>query len=166
MTNATATAHGIAHATSTTGTTWTTVEAPVLSLLKMSADPNSGYDAATVVYDDVHCRWELWLSDGAGTSGQTVQLDNASGVFHATSTNAMTWTADFQNHDVSWDGSKAGEGDGMMAGADVALKSTGRYMIYPAFDDQNVPSGSTLPTSGGTTAAVMTLDLAARDAPP
>lgn len=166
MTNATATAHGIAHATSSDAITWTPGEAPVHSLLKSAADANSGYDAASAVYDDVHCRWEMWLSDPAGTSGQTVQLDNASGVFHATSSNAMTWTADFQNHDVAWDGTKDGEAHGMMAGADVALKATARYMLYPAFDDANVPSGSTLPTSSGTVTSVMTLNLAARDAPP
>lgn len=166
MTNATPTAHGIVHSTSTDAAIWTTAEAPVHSLLKMSSDPNSGFDAPTVVYDDVHCRWELWVSDPAGTSGQTVQLENASGLFHATSTNATSWSADFQNHDVTWDTTEDGEGDGMMIGADVAIKAAGRYMLFPAFDDQNVPSGSTLPTTSSTTSAVMTLNLAARDAPP
>jgi hypothetical protein len=54
----------------------------------------------------------------------------------------------------------------MRAGADIAIKSTGRYMLYTGFDDQGVPSGSTLPTRTGSTSGVMTLNLATRDAPP
>jgi hypothetical protein len=162
----TSAAHGIGHATSTDAITWTVQEAPVRSLLRASSDLTSGYDAPAAVYDDVHCRWEMWFADATNTSSQPVQLDNASGVRHATSMNGTSWTIDAQTPDLTWDDTKAGEGQGLMAGEDVAIKSTGRYMIYPAFDDQDVPSGSMLPTGSGDTASVMTLNLAARDAPP
>jgi hypothetical protein len=54
----------------------------------------------------------------------------------------------------------------MIVGADVARRGTGRYMVYPAADDENVPTGSTLPTQAGNVAGVVTLNLATRDAPP
>ena len=52
--------------------------------------------------------------------------------------------------------------------ADVAAKGTGRYMMYGAFDNVDVPSGFFLPdrsASPGYESGVMTLDLATRDAP-
>ena len=50
------------------------------------------------------------------------------------------------------------------AGADVASKNGGRYMLYTGFDNMNVPSNGTLPTNSGSTSGVMTLSLATRDA--
>jgi len=154
-----ANAYGISHATSTDGTHWTVDAAPVPSLLRTSADKKTGGAKPSVIYDDVHCRWEMWLSnDQTGdTSTQSVQDANTAGLWHATSTNGTTWTLNYTfARDFVWDGTAAGEHLGMRAGADVAMKSTGRYMVYVGYDNQNVPSGATYAT---------TLDLATRDAP-
>ena len=68
--------------------------------------------------------------------------------------------------DLTWDSTASGEHLGLLTGADVAQKGTGRYMIYVGFDDQNVPMDSYLPTASSFVAGVMTLNLATRDAPP
>jgi len=160
---------GIAHATSSDGIHWAVEAAPVASLLRASADKLSGGAKPTAIYDDLHCRWEMWLTNDLAndTAAQPVALDNTAGIWHATSTNATTWTINYaQPRDVAWDMAASGEHLGLRSGADVAMKSSGRYMVYVGFDDQNVPTGSTLPSrSGGTRTGAMTLDLATRDAP-
>lgn len=158
-------AYGIAHATSTDGITWIVNPAPIASLLDTSATKTTGHAQPSVIYDDVHCRWELWMSDQSNTSNQPVLFNNMTGVFHATSTNGTSWTRD-NTRDLVWDPTAAGEHLGLLTGADVAAKGTGRYMVYVGFDDQNVPSGSYLPTSSSPVSGVMTLGLATRDAPP
>jgi hypothetical protein len=168
---ATVTAYGIGHATSTDGIHWTVDAAPIPSLLRASADKTTGGAQPSVVYDDVHCRWELWMtSDSPATENdnQPIEFNNMVGVWHATSTNGSSWTVNFnQVRDLVWDGTATGEHLGLLTGADVALKGTGRYMLYVGFDDQNVPTGSYLPdrTSTGFRAGVMTLNVATRDAP-
>jgi hypothetical protein len=162
-------AYGISHATSTDGIHWTVEAAPVRSLLRASADLTSGAGQPSVVYDSVHCRWEMWLtSDLAGEhDAQPVTSDNMAGVYNATSANGTSWTINYLfARDVVWDQTAAGEHLGLRTGADVAQRDTGRYMVYVGFDDQNVPSGSLLPTTSGTTPGVSTLNLATRDAPP
>ncbi len=158
--------YGIAHATSTDALTWTIVEAPVRSLLRFPSMLNTGYAQPSAIYDDMHCRWELWMADHTSDTDQPVNFNNMTGVLHATSTNGTSWTKD-STRDLTWDSSKNGEALGLLTGADVAVKGTGRYMLYVGFDDQNVPSGSVLPArAGGTVAGVFTLNLATRDAPP
>src|SRR5262249_25215226 len=53
--------YGIAHATSTDGIHWSTLEAPVQSLLRKFSDPTSGGSQPSVIYDAAHCRWDMWL---------------------------------------------------------------------------------------------------------
>lgn len=167
---ATTDVRGIGHATSTNGTTWTLDTASVPSLSRMAANPASGGERPTVIYDMPHCSWELWLTNESSATendNQTVDHASSSGLWRATSTNGTSWTINYAfARDFVWDGNAAGEGLGMRAGADIAIKGTGRYMLYTGFDDQAVPSGSTLPTRAGTTSGVMTLNLATRDAPP
>jgi Glycosyl hydrolases family 32 N-terminal domain len=159
-------AYGIGHATSTDGLSWTVQESPVRSLLKTSSMLNTGYSQPSVVYDEPRCRFELWMSDQEDTSTQTVRFNNMTGVFRATSTTGTSWTPDFGAHDLTWDAAADGEALGLLTGVDVAQKGTGRYMVYVGFDDQNVPANSFLPTASSFVAGVMTLNLAARDAPP
>lgn len=162
-------AAGIGYATSTDGVTWTPVAAPVTSLLRTASDPKSGGISPSVVYDAAHCRWEMWMSNDlpADVTAQTITGRKTAGLWYATSTNGMAWTLNFQGQrDLVWDSAQPGEGLGLIAGADVAQKGTGRYIVYPAADNDNVPSGSTVPTSGGDVAGVITLNLATRDAPP
>jgi hypothetical protein len=167
----TITAYGVSHATSTDGIHWQVVEAPVLSLLRASAMLTSGGGQPSVVYDDIHCRWELWqTSDLPGDiDAQPIVFNNMAGVWHATSNDGASWTINFLGtRDLAWMSAADGEHLGLLTGADVAGKSTGRYMLYGAFDDQNVPSGFFLPdrsVSPGYRPGVMTLDLATRDAP-
>lgn len=166
---ATTDAIGVGHATSLDGVAWTVVAAPEPSLLRASADPTSGGDSPSVVYDALHCRWEMWLrNDQAGeTAGQPVTLDNAAGLWSATSATGTSWTVTYQQaRDLTWDPGAPGEGLGLRAGADVAQKGTGRYLLYVGFDDENLPAGAQLPTASGLAPGVTTLDLAARDAPP
>jgi hypothetical protein len=167
---ATCTKKGIGHATSMDGVTWTLETAPVPSLARAAADLSSGGIAPTVIYDEFHCRWEMWLANDSPLTendNQPTEDDNVVGVYHATSTNGTSWTISYtQIRDLVWDGTAAGEHLGMRAGADVAMKSSGRYLIYTGYSDQAVPNGSTLPTRTGTTPGVMTLNLATRDAPP
>lgn len=163
-------ARGIGHATSSDGVHWTVAEAPVRSLLHAAIDLTSGGTRPSVVYDAVRCRWEMWLSrDAAGdTDAQPVTLDATAGVWHATSFDGATWSIAYTGpRDLAWMASASGEHLGLRAGADVAGKSTARYMVYVGFDDQDVPSGATLPDRSvqGSEPGVMTLDLAARDAP-
>jgi hypothetical protein len=166
----TADVRGIGHATSTDGTTWTLDSPNVQSLLRTAANPASGGERPTVIYDAPHCSWELWLTNEMSATendNQTVESNNSSGLWRATSTNGTSWTINYAfARDFLWDGAADGEGLGMRAGADIAIKGTGRYMLYTGFDDQNVPNGSTLPTRTGTASGVMTLNLATRDAPP
>ena len=161
-------ARGIGHATSADGIFWQLEAAPVPSLLRASADAASGGAQPSVVYDALHCRWEMWQTNDlvTDTNNQTVALANMAGVWHATSMNATSWSINYNGtRDLVWDEEAAGEGLGLRTGADVALKGTGRYMVYVGFDDENVPSGSLLPTQNATTAGVMTLNVATRDAP-
>lgn len=166
---ATVDAYGISHMTSSDALTWTLQEAPVRSLLSASANLASGYSQPSAVYDEAHCRWELWMADQtkSDVDMQPVSFNNMAGVIRATSTNGMTWQKD-SARDLSWDMTAAGEHLGLLTGADIAQKGTGRYMVYVGFDDQNVPPNSYLPTTAppGYTAGVMTLNLATRDAPP
>src|SRR6185295_2031548 len=53
--------YGIGHATSTDGIHWSGIDAPVRTLLRASADTKTGGAQPSVIYDDVHCRWEMWL---------------------------------------------------------------------------------------------------------
>jgi hypothetical protein len=161
--------YGIGHATSTDGVHWTVAEAPVRSLLRTMIDPTTGGSQPSVIYDAIHCRWEMWLhSDATGdTDAQPVVFNNMAGVWHATSMDGMTWSINYNGtRDLAWMQSSSGEHLGLLTGADVAAKSSARYLLYVGFDDQNVPSGFVLPTHSGTTPGVMALDLAARDAPP
>lgn len=168
---ATVDAYGIGHATSSDGVHWTVDAAPIPSLLRASADKKTGGAQPSVVYDDVHCRWEMWLtSDSPATENddQPIEFNNMVGVWHATSSNGTSWTINYsQLRDLVWDQTASGEHLGLMTGADVALKSTGRVMVYVGFDDQNVPTDSSLPdrTTAGSRAGVMTLNVATRDAP-
>jgi hypothetical protein len=164
---ATCTKKGIGHATSSDGATWTLENALVPSLARAAADLSSGGIAPTAIYDDVHCRWEMWLENDASGDNTSDLVDSVAGVYHATSTNGTSWTISYtQIRDLLVDTAAAGEHLGIRKGVDVAIKSSGRYLIYTGFDDQNVPASSTLVTTTGTTSGVMTLNLATRDAPP
>lgn len=157
---------GIGHATSKDLVSWSEITIPTTSLLRASSDAKTGGGQPTAIYDELHCRWELWLSNDV--QGDSIgPLTNATaGVWHATSTNAKSWTINYaQVRDVVWDNTANGEHLGIRTGADIAVKNGGRYMLYTGFDNQNVPAGSTLPESNGTTPGVMTLNLATRDAP-
>lgn len=158
-------AHGIAHATSTNGMQWTVEAAPVQSLLRMTSQPTSGGGQPTVIYDESHCRWEMWLSNDLQSDNTGPIMGATAGYWHATSTNATSWSITYsQMRDVVIDSTQNGEHLGLRAGADVASKTGGRYMLYTGFDNMNVPNGSTLPTASGTTSGVTTLNLATRDA--
>jgi hypothetical protein len=168
---ATSTAYGVAHATSTDGIHWTVLEAPVHSLLKMSAVPTSGGGQPSVIYDALHCRWEMWLraDTDAELALQPIVFNNMAGVWHATSTDAVTWSVQYTGQrDLVWNNTTpdAGEHLGLLTGADVAVRGVGRYMVYSGFDDQNVPTGFALPdrSQQGFEAGVITLNVAARDA--
>lgn len=167
----TVTAFGIGHATSTDGIHWAVDAAPIPSLSRASADPTTGGAQPSVIYDDVHCRWELWLtSDSPPTENddQPVEFNNMVGVWRATSTDGSTWSINYSfARDFVWDASAPGEHLGLLTGADIAAVGGGRYMVYVGFDDQNVPTGSFLPdrTATGYRPGVMTLNLATRDAP-
>jgi hypothetical protein len=157
--------YGVADATSTDAITWTVQEAPVISLLATASMLTSGRSQPSVVYDELHCRYEMWMADQSGTDNQPVQFNNMTGVLHAKSANGTSWTVDAMR-DLTWDSTKDGEALGLLTGADVAQKGTGRYMVYVGFDDQNVPANSFLPTANSFVSGVMTLNLATRDAPP
>jgi hypothetical protein len=167
------TAFGVGHATSTDAVHWTPAEVPVRSLLRASADKTTGGKNPSVIYDDTHCRWEMWLtSDVAGeTDVQPVVFNNMVGAWHATSSDAVTWSINYTGQrDLAWNATTpdAGEHLGLLTGADVAAKGTARYMVYVGFDDQNVPSGFYLPDHSaqpGYRPGVMTLNVATRDAP-
>ena len=166
---ATATAYGIGHATSGDGIHWTVAEAPVHSLLRASAMPTSGGGQPSVIYDAVHCRYEMWFTSDASTdtAGQPVTFNNMAGVWHADSTDGVTWHTAFQGtRDVAWDKTQPGQHLGLLTGADVADKNGARYMLFVGFDDQNVPAGFVLPdrSTQGFEPGVMTLGLATRDA--
>ncbi len=94
-----------------------------------------------MVYDDVHCRWEMWLtSDSPATENdnQPIEFNNMVGLWHATSSNGANWSINYQfARDFTWDQAASGEHLGLLTGADIAIKGTGRYMVYVGFDDQN-----------------------------
>ena len=162
---------GIAHATSADGITWTIREAPVRSLLRTSM-LTSGGQQPSVIYDPVHCKWEMWLrSDGAtDVNNQPVSFNNMAGVYKADSTDGLNWNVNFAfSRDLTWaptDPNGGGEDLGLLTGADVAMNGNGRLMLYVGFDDDSVPSGFALPLrAGGTTPGVFTLNVATRDLP-
>jgi hypothetical protein len=164
----TVTAFGVAHATSTDAIHWTIAEAPVRSLLRDANDPTTGGAQPSVVVG--RCGWELWqTSDLPGdTQTQPIVFNNMAGVWHATSDDGATWSIDYgAARDLAWTPSAPGEHLGLLTGADVAARGDARYMMYGAFDDQNVPAGYFLPdrSQQGYEPGVMTLDLATRDAP-
>jgi hypothetical protein len=161
--------YGIGHATSSDGITWVVEQAPVASLLRASSDRTSGGGQPSVVYDAFHCHWEMWFtSDASGdTTAQPVVFNNMAGVWHADSSDGVTWTTSFTHpRDVVWDKTQPGEHLGLLTGADVGIKDGARYLFYVGFDDQNVPTGFALPDRSvqGYEPGVMTLGLATRDA--
>lgn len=167
----TTTAYGVSHATSTDGIHWTVLEAPVHSLLQTPSMATTGGGQPSVIYDPIHCRWEMWLrADTAPELAmQPVAFNNMAGVWHATSTDAITWSVNYSGtRDLEWNSGTpdAGEHLGLLTGADVAIRGVSRYMVYSGFDDQNVPSGFELPTHAqpGFGPGVITLNVAARDA--
>jgi hypothetical protein len=106
----------------------------------------------------------MWLSNDQAADTTGTITGATAGYWHATSTNATSWSIEYQQlRDVVWAQAENGEHLGLRPGADVASKNGGRYMLYTGFDNQNVPTNSTLPTSTGTTSGVMTLNLATRD---
>lgn len=166
-----ASAYGIAHATSTDGIHWQVAEAPVRSLLKMAAVPTSGGGQPSVIYDAIHCRWEMWLrADADGeANAQPIVFNNMVGVWHATSPDGVTWSVDYAGaRDLAWNSTTPDDGEhlGLLTGADVAAKGASRYMVYSGFDNQNVPPGFVLPdrSQQGYEPGVITLNVAARDA--
>jgi len=166
-----ASAYGIAHATSTDGIHWQVAEAPVKSLLKMSAVPTSGGGQPTVIYDDVHCRFEMWLrADADGeANAQPIVFNNMVELWHATSPDGITWSVNYAGaRDLEWNSATPDDGEhlGLLTGADVAAKGGSRYMVYSGFDNQNVPTGFALPdrSQQGYESGVITLNVAARDA--
>jgi hypothetical protein len=165
---ATIEAYGVAHATSTDGVHWTTEAAPVQSLLRTSTDPKSGGAQPSVIYDKVHCRFEMWLTNDlpGETDVQPIVFNNMAGVWHATSSDGMGWEINYAGQrDLEWDKTQPGEHLGLLTGADVAAKGNARYLMYGAFDDENVPDGYFLPdrSAQGFRPGVMTLNLATRD---
>lgn len=162
--------YGVAHAMSTDGIHWTTVEAPIRSLLRASADLKTGGGQPSVIYDQIHCRWEMWLtSDLAGeVTAQPANFNNMAGVWHADSTDGLTWHVNYAfARELAWSATEKGEPLGLLTGVDVGDNGTGRMMLYVGFDDQNVPSGFFLPdrTPTGFRPGVMTLNVATRDLP-
>jgi len=172
----TAQTFGVAHATSADGITWTIKEAPVRSLLKTSA-LTSGGQQPSVIYDSIHCRWEMWLrSDAAAdVAAQPIDFNNMAGVYKAESTDGENWNVNYAfNRDLAWapmDPNGGGEDLGLLTGADVAMNGNGRLMLYVGFDDDNVPAGFALPNRSPPAApntarsGVFTLNVATRDLP-
>lgn len=164
---------GIAHATSADGITWTIKEAPVRSLLKTSA-LTSGGQQPSVLYDAVHCRWEMWVRSDASSdvAAQPVDFNNMAGVYKAESTDGESWNINYAfNRDLAWlpaDPNGGGEDLGLLTGADVGMNGNGRLMLYVGFDDDNVPNGFALPNRApmtGYRSGVFTLNVATRDLP-
>lgn len=165
----TVSAYGVSYATSTDGIHWQVNQAPTRTLLRATSDNKTGGAQPSVVYDAIHCRWEMWLvSDVPGeVNSQPVMFNNMAGVWHALSNDGLSWDVSFTStRDLVWKSTEAGEHLGLLTGVDVAGKLNGRYMLYSGFDDQNVPNGFVLPSRpSGFQPGVMTLNLATRDAP-
>jgi len=161
-------AFGIGHATSSDGIHWTPAATnPVPSLLRVPTAPSSGGMQPSVVWDDVHCRYELWLtSDLAGENDvQPIEFNNTMGVWHATSPDGEAWSIAYDgDRDLAWMPAAPGEPLGLLTGADVAAHDAARLMLYVGFDDQQVPSGFFLPdrTPTGYRPGVMALGVATR----
>jgi hypothetical protein len=154
--SATGTVQGIGHATSKDLVSWQFDPIPITSLQR-GMQP-------TIIYDEMHCRWEMWLSNDQPTDTTGTISGATAGYWHAASTDATSWSISYQQmRDVVWTSTENGEHLGMRTGADVASKNGGRYMLYTGFDNGNVPPNSTLPIDNGTTPGVMTLNLATRD---
>lgn len=164
----TVTAFGIGHATSADGIHWTLAGAsPVPSLLRRPGTLTSGGMQPSVVWDEVHCRWEMWLtSDLPGEHDvQPIDFNNTMGVWHATSTDGDTWSIDYGGgRDLTWDRTAPGEPLGLMTGDDVGAHGDTRLMLYVGFDDQQVPRDFYLPdrTKQGFRPGVMALGVATR----
>ncbi len=163
------TAYGIGHATSSDGIHWTVAETPVASLLFDAGNPVTGGSQPSVIYDPLHCLWEMWISDPpVDTETQPVQFNNMAGPWHATSTDGVTWTPDYagMTRDLTWSSLAPGEDRGLLTGPDIAINGDARYMAYVGFSDQDVPADFYLPdmSSAGFESAVMTLDIATRGA--
>jgi hypothetical protein len=161
---------GVAYATSLDGITWTVIEAPVRSLLRAAIDRTSGGRTPSVIYDEPHCRYELWQHGdlAADVEAQPVALANTAGVYRAESTDGRTWSIRYDRpRDLAWSAAADGEGLGMAAGLDVAQNATGRLMLYVGYDDEDVPAGFTLPdrATAAPRPGVTALNVATRDLP-
>jgi hypothetical protein len=163
--------YGVSHATSTDGIHWQIAEAPVRSLLRMSAVTTSGGGQPSVIYDETHCNWEMWLtSEATGEhENQPVAFNNMTGVWHADSKDGINWHINYAfARDLTWSAAEAGEPLGLLTGADVAQNGNGRLMLYVGFDDQMVPENFFLPDHSGSPGfrpGVMVLNVATRDLP-
>ncbi|MGE3767847.1 MAG: hypothetical protein AB7L94_36670 [Kofleriaceae bacterium] len=167
---ATVDTYGVSHATSSDGIHWTIEAAPIRSLLRSSA-LTSGGAQPSVIYDAVHCKWEMWLKSDAAADvmDQPVDFNNMAGVYKAESTDGLSWTVNYNfARDLTWMPDEPGEGLGLLTGVDVAMNGNGRLMLYVGFDDQNVPNGFVLPRRApatGTVPGVFALNVATRDLP-
>lgn len=163
------TERGVGHAVSADGLTWVLDETPVRSLLRAAADRTSGGRKPTVVYDEPHCRYELWLSsDLPGDVGaQPAALDNTAGIYAAESTDGRLWSVRYDRPRAHEWTAAAGEALGMHAGADIAQNGAGRLLLYTGYSDEDVPAGFTLPdrAAGTPRPGVLTLNVATRDLP-
>lgn len=163
--------YGVSRATSTDGVHWTIAEAPVRSLLRMSAVPTSGGGQPSVIYDEAHCSWELWqTADLPGeTDNQPAIFNNMVGVWHADSKDGVNWHVNFAGaRDLAWSASEPGEPLGLLTGADVGQNGSGRLMLFTGLDDQMVPPNFFLPdhsTTPGYRPGVIVLNVATRDLP-
>ena len=159
---------GISHATSSDGIHWVTAEAPVRSLLRASADLKTGGTQPSVIYDETHCRWEMWLTSDLPNehANQPVTGNNMAGVWHADSSDGISWHINYVfARELAWSSSEKGEPLGLLTGADVGANGNGRLMLYVGFDNQNVPNGFALPTASGSVPGVMVMNVATRDIP-
>ena len=136
-------AYGVGHATSTDGIHWASLRgAGAIAAAGERRSGRAGGAQPSVIYDAVHCRWELWqTSDATGeTDAQPIVFNNMAGVWHATSIDGVTWTIDYSGHARPRveRRRRPRRAPRPLTGADVAVKDGGRYMMYGAFDDQNV----------------------------
>lgn len=167
---ATVDTYGVSHATSPDGIHWTIEAAPIRSLLRSSA-LTSGGAQPSVIYDAVHCKWEMWLKSDAAADvmDQPVDFNNMAGVYKAESMDGLSWTVNYNfARDLTWMPDEPGEGLGLLTGVDVGMNGNGRLMLYVGFDDQNVPNGFVLPRRApatGTVPGVFALNVATRDLP-
>ncbi|MGB7540256.1 MAG: hypothetical protein WBM17_17070 [Anaerolineales bacterium] len=160
-------AFGISHAVSEDGIHW--IPSPGNPIPGLCNSENAGGQQPSVAWNSVRERFEMWFTSDSDNEKEGIPstFNPALGFWMATSTDGITWTADYgAARDVFWRPDSPEEEYGLLTGAEVVIVDGIRHLFYTGWGSVNVPEGFLVPVRGrrGYVPAVLSLFHAVKDA--